>query len=303
MDAFLIIDKPSDMTSTDVVRVVKRSLSVKKVGYIGTLDPIATGVLPVGVGKATRLFSFLDRQEKTYEAVMTLGASTDTQDRTGKTIAEADPSSVTEEMVKNELLKLKGEIQQIPPMFSAKKIDGKRLYELARQGLEVERKPITAKIRSMEFLGMEGADVRFRVTVSTGAYVRTLCHDVGETLGVHAHMKDLVRTVSGSYTLEQCVPLADLEEGGMEKANEVALSLSEGLSVFPKVVVIAHAADRLKNGIPIGVSDIITYEEGDRNEYIRVVDKTDRLLAVGETEGAPVAGFPFMTIKPKKVFV
>jgi tRNA pseudouridine55 synthase len=155
----------------------------------------------------------------------------------------------------------------------------------------------------MEFLGMDGFDVRFRVTVSTGSYVRTLCHDVGETLGVHAHMKDLARTVSGSYTLEQSVALSDLEKGGIEKANEVALSLSEGLAVFSKVVVIAHAADRLKNGIPIGVSDIISYEEGARPEYIRVVDKADKLLAVGETDGAPVAGFPFMTIKPKKVFV
>ena len=303
MDSFLIINKPPNMTSTDVVRVIKRSLGVKKVGYIGTLDPIATGVLPVGIGKATKLFPFLEKQDKSYEAVMTLGSATDTQDRTGKMIDEADPSGITEEVVKEALENLQGEIEQIPPMFSAKKIDGKRLYELARQGLEVERKPIKATIHEIEFISKDGPDVRFRAKVSTGSYVRTLCHDVGRTLGVFAHMRDLVRTASGSFTIENSVQLADLEKGGREKAEEVALSLSDGLAVFPKAVVIAHAADRLKNGIPIGVSDIIKYEEGKRTEFIRVVDKQDRLLAVGTVAGAPVAGFPFMTIKPKKVFV
>ncbi len=303
MNGFLNIDKPEGITSAEVVRVIKRVLHPKKIGYIGTLDPIATGVLPIGMGKATKLFPFLEKGDKAYEATLTLGSSTDTQDRTGKVIDSADPSGISEDAVREGLAAFEGEIEQLPPMFSAKKINGERLYKLAREGKVVERKAIKATIKDMTFISKEGPDVRFSVVVSTGAYVRTLCHDLGEKLGVHAHLKDLIRTRAGNFSIENSVKLAVLEEGGDEALEERLISLADGLDTLSKVVVVAHTSDRLQNGHSVGVSEIVSYEDVPGAVNIRIVNKRGKLIAIGTAEGLPIAGFPFTSIQPKKVLL
>lgn len=301
IEGFLVIDKPEGITSADVVRVVKRVLRVKKVGYIGTLDPIATGVLPVGMGRATRLFPFLEKQDKTYDAVMTLGVETDTQDKTGAHLATADPSGVTEEMVKEAMAGFTGDIMQVPPMYSAKKIDGERLYGLARRGITVEREPNPARVSELRFISKNGPNVRFITTVSTGCYVRTLCHDIGEKLGVHAHLSALIRVKAGHFTIEESIPLSRIEEGGIDAAKEKLLSLSNGLGNLSRAVIISHAHDRVRNGMPIGVSDIVKYDDIPGAPFVRVEDKAGDLICVGVKKGAPLAGFPFTNIQPKKV--
>jgi len=301
MDGFININKPSGITSAEVVRVLKREIRPKKIGYIGTLDPIATGVLPIGLGKATRTFPYLEKGDKSYEATMALGAATDTQDRTGKTIAEGDPSAITEEQVRDALASFEGEIEQIPPMFSAKKIDGKRLYTLAREGKEVERKPIKATISEMTFIAKEANMVRFSVRVTTGAYVRTLCHDMGEKLGCHAHLNDLVRTASGHFSIDSAIDLdaitADTDPGSY------LLTLDEGCAALSRAVVVAYAKQRLTTGQGVGVSEIVSFDEVEGAQFIRIVDKEGNLLGIGEAEGMGVAGFPFTMIHPRRVLL
>lgn len=301
IEGFLVIDKPEGITSADVVRVIKRVLRVKKVGYIGTLDPIATGVLPVGMGRATRLFPFLEKQDKTYDAMMTLGVETDTQDKTGAHVATADPSGVTEEMVKEAMASFTGDIMQVPPMYSAKKIDGERLYGLARRGITVEREANPARVSELRFISKDGPNVRFVTTVSTGCYVRTLCHDIGNKLGVHGHLSALIRVKAGHFMIEDSIPLAKIEEGGVDAANEKLLSLSNGLANFSRAVIILHAEDRIRNGMPIGVSDIVKYDDIPGAPFVRVENKNGKLICVGVKRGEPLAGFPFTTIQPKKV--
>jgi len=301
MEGFLNIYKPEGITSADVVRVIKRELRVKKVGYIGTLDPMATGVLPIGMGRATKLFPFLEKDKKEYDAVMTLGSSTDTQDRTGKVLNSADPSAITEEQVKEVMKSFAGEIEQVPPMFSAKKVQGERLYDLARQGIEIERQPVKVTVRDIKFISKEGEKVRFTVKVSPGTYVRTLCHDIGEKLGVYAHLSDLTRTASGSFGVESSIPLEEIRSDNLEKVESSLLSFTEALANMSLAVVIPHAVDRIRNGMPLGVSDIVRFEHVPENTHVRIVDKQENLVSIGVMGGVPMAGFPFSSIQPKKV--
>ncbi len=303
MEGFLNIDKPEGITSAEVVRVLKRVIRPKKIGYIGTLDPIATGVLPIGMGRATKLFPYLERLNKVYDAVMILGASTDTQDRTGKVIEEGDPTTLTEETIRETLASFVGQIEQIPPMFSAKKIDGKRLYDLAREGIEVERKPVATTIHRLEVVSIEGNTVRFVVEVSTGAYVRTLCHDAGAKMGVPAHLGELIRLANGPFKLETGVKLTDIEEQGPDLAESNLISLADGLGNLAKAVVVGWASARLQRGRAVGVSEVVTFEDRDDTNLVRIVTREGKLLAVAEQSGAPLAGFPFTLLNPKRVLL
>lgn len=300
-EGFLNVNKPDGMTSTQVLRVIKKVLKSKKIGYIGTLDPIAKGVLLVGLERATRLIPFLEKQEKVYDAVMTLGAETDTQDLTGQILNEADPSAVTEEMVRDVMGRYSGEIEQTPPMFSAKKIEGKRLYDLARQGLSVERKPVKVTIHEMNFLGKEGPDVHFTARVSTGAYMRTLCHDMGRDLGVYGHLKTLTRLRAGVFGVDTAIPFEDITPENLDTVREKLISLADGLAHISKAVVVGHAAEKLKHGSALGVSEIVEFENVDGGGLVRIVTRDGTLLGVGEADGPPIAGFPFGAIKPKRV--
>ena len=206
----LIVDKPEDWTSQDVVAKLRGALHERRAGHGGTLDPMATGVLPVFFGRATRAVEFFEHAEKTYEAVVRLGLVTDTQDITGRVLEQRDAASVTEADVRTVLPRFLGPQKQVPPMYSAIKIGGKKLYELARAGQEVARPARDITIHALELLSCAPPDFTLRVHCSKGTYVRTLCHDLGAALGTGGCMAALRRTAAGVYTAAQAVPLADI---------------------------------------------------------------------------------------------
>ena len=213
-NGIIIIDKPADWTSMDVCAKLRGILKTKKVGHAGTLDPMATGVLPVFVGQATRGVSFAESGEKEYVATLRLGLVTDTQDISGQTLAEG-PVTVTAEEVAAVLPRFTGDIAQIPPMYSAIKINGQKLYDLARQGREVERRPRAVIIYELELLEqLSPTDYRLRVRCSKGTYIRTLCHDIGQALGCGGCMAALRRTMAAGYTLAESCTLEEVQARG-----------------------------------------------------------------------------------------
>jgi len=220
---FLLIDKPAGITSHDVVDRVRRVTGLKKVGHGGTLDPFATGLLVVGVGReATRELGSFIGHDKEYEAVMALGASSDTQDRDGQIIETPNAELPTESELKESMGKFVGHQQQVPPMYSAKKIKGKKMYELARQGLEVEREPVEITVHELELLNYESPHAKFRASVSSGTYIRTLAHDIGRDMGCGAYLEELRRTKIGSLNIDAATVLADLKpENWVEKLQPV----------------------------------------------------------------------------------
>ena len=207
MNGILVVDKPSGRTSFSVVAEVKRRLKAKKVGHLGTLDPMATGVLPFVIDGATRYADLFEKGRKEYSAVMRLGLSTDTYDITGAVLTEADASAVTQDEVRSAILSHVGRIQQIPPMFSAVKQGGVPLYKLARKGVTVERAAREVEVFSIEIGAISLPDVAFVVQCSKGTYVRSICHDTGATLGCGAVMVSLERTMSGGFTKSDAVSL------------------------------------------------------------------------------------------------
>lgn len=247
MDGILNLLKPPGMTSHDVVSVVRRALGIKKVGHTGTLDPGVAGVLPICVGKATRLAEYITGEDKAYRAEITFGVTTDTQDSFGHVTGEKDASHLTRGDIAYNLTRFHGEIMQIPPMVSAVKVDGKRLYELAREGVEVERKARPVTIHRLQLLDFRPGPrpVAFiDVVCSKGTYIRTLAADLGEALQVGAHMSHLVRTRSGSFLLEEAATLEELIAG---KAS--MLSPAAALGAMARVTLPAAMADRLKHGV------------------------------------------------------
>ena len=211
MDGIVIVDKPQDWTSQDVVSKLRGVFQTRRIGHGGTLDPMATGVLPVFVGRATRGVEFFEHAEKTYEAVLRLGLDTDTEDITGAVLSEKEVN-ITEEQFLSVLENFRGEIQQIPPMYSAIKIGGQKLCDLARKGREVERQPRTITIHKLECLDFHGNTAKLLVHCSKGTYIRTLCKDIGEALGCGGCMESLRRVTAGEYTIEKAVPLQRLIE-------------------------------------------------------------------------------------------
>lgn len=234
--------KPAGWTSHDVVAKVRRIIREKRIGHTGTLDPQVVGVLPLCVGRATRLVEYLQEMPKEYEATLRLGLSTDTEDMSGEVAERADASHVTEAMVKEALLSFIGPIEQVPPMYSAIKVNGKRLYELAREGKTVERKPRQVTIHHIELIGMTLGDpepeVRFRVRCSKGTYIRTLCVDVGRKLGVPATMAELIRTRSANFGEEDSFTFAQIEEA-MEAGTlaDLLIPMDRAVSHFPELQV------------------------------------------------------------------
>lgn len=213
----LVVDKPAGMTSHDVVQVVRRAAGTRKVGHTGTLDPDATGVLVCCLGRATRLVRFLQEGAKVYAAEMLLGRATTTQDASGETVAEHDASAVTEQELCTALMRFVGDIEQIPPMVSAIKIDGERLHEKARRGEEIERQPRRVTVHDLvleDFTPGTQARASFLVTCSAGTYVRTIAHDVGNELGVGASLLSLRRLANGPFTVDEALPLERIEALG-----------------------------------------------------------------------------------------
>ena len=216
MNGIIIIDKPQGWTSNDVVSRLRRVFNTRRIGHGGTLDPMATGVLPVFVGRATRGVEFFEHAEKVYETTIRFGLTTDTEDITGKTLTETEVS-VTGDELQAVLPQFRGDILQVPPMYSAIKVNGQKLYDLARKGREVERQARPITIHELELLEFSGSEARLRVRCSKGTYIRTLCKDIGEALGCGGCMAALRRVEAGEYTLEGSVPLRtllDISEAG-----------------------------------------------------------------------------------------
>ena len=211
MNGIVIVDKPQEWTSQDVTARLRRVFNTRRIGHGGTLDPMDTGVLPVFVGRATRGVEFFEHAEKTYEATLRLGLTTDTEDTSG-TVLEQREVAVSEEMFLAVLPQFRGEILQVPPMYSALKINGQKLVDLARRGKEVERKPRPITIHELECLEFTGETARLRVRCSKGTYIRTLCKDIGQALGCGGCMAALRRVSAGSYTIDEAVPLQILLE-------------------------------------------------------------------------------------------
>ena len=211
MNGIVIVDKPQGWTSQDVTARLRRVFNTRRIGHGGTLDPMATGVLPVFVGRATRGVEFFEHAEKTYEATIRLGRTTDTEDVTGTTLEEKEVNISKEEFLRI-LPKFRGKIQQIPPMYSALKVNGQKLCDLARKGREVERQPREIEIFELECVEFSGGEARLRVRCSKGTYIRTLCKDIGQALGCGGCMAALRRVTAGEYTIEESVPLMELLE-------------------------------------------------------------------------------------------
>ena len=217
MEGILIVNKPAGITSHDVIDIIRRKFKIKKAGHAGTLDPMATGVLVVLLGRATRLSLSFINDDKEYVAALFLGRSTDTQDSTGKTVEEKNISGNSPDIdaVKKTLREFSGKRWQTPPMVSAKKYKGRKLYQLARRGQTVKREPRAIEIREIELLDFKSPEIVFRVKCTKGTYVRTLCEEIGKAMGYPAHMSALVRTASGRFTLQDAKKLEDISEKDM----------------------------------------------------------------------------------------
>ena len=275
-NGIIIIDKPSGWTSMDVCAKLRGILHTKKVGHAGTLDPMATGVLPVFVGQATRAVSFAESGQKEYVAGLKLGLVTNTQDTSGETLG-THPASVTRTELEAVLPRFTGEIEQIPPMYSAIKIGGKKLYELARQGKEVERRPRPVTIHALELVEQTApGDYVLRVRCSKGTYVRTLCHDIGQALGCGGCMAALRRTMAAGFTLSDAVTLEQVQAEGETLLRPVdSLFRDRPAYVLPTPWAVA----RCRNGNPVSVSEPLP--EG---EY-RVYDPEGDFLCLSRLEG------------------
>ena len=280
MNGVIIIDKPLGKTSHDMVYFLRRITHIKKIGHTGTLDPNASGVLPMCIGKATKAAQMLTDTDKRYSVQMTLGAVTDTQDADGEILTTFDVN-VTEEQLKETVASFEGEIMQIPPMYSAVKVNGKKLYQLAREGIEIEREGRKINIYKIDILdiNLENKTLDMDVYCSKGTYIRTLCHDIGQKLGCGAYVSKLRRTQSGlfkaedSYTVGQIEKMAD--EGTLESA---IIPVDELFGEYEKIAVTNDVAQKIKNGMTLRLAGI---EEGKK---YRVYDKNSNFLSISYGE-------------------
>ena len=245
MNGIIIVDKPQGWTSQDVTSRLRRVFNTRRIGHGGTLDPMATGVLPVFVGRATRGVEFFEHAEKTYETVLKPGLTTDTEDITGAVLTQQE-ASLSEAVVLQVLPQFRGEILQIPPMFSALKVNGQKLYDLARKGKEVERQPRPITIHELTFLGFCEDGIRLRVRCSKGTYIRTLCKDIGEALGCGGCMAALRRISAGEYTAEEAVPLQQLLE--TESPEQYLRNVDTMFQQHPAVTLTEKQELRCRNG-------------------------------------------------------
>ena len=296
MDGILIIDKPEGWTSHDVVARARRVLREKRVGHTGTLDPFATGVLVLLVGRATRLAQFLAGAEKEYLATIRLGFATDTGDLTGErreAPGTADCAALRLEELEAALAPLRGEFEQVPPMYSAKKVQGKKLYELARRGEEVERKAVPVRVSEFEIVAVEDGsfsrrgedgtcDVRARVVCSAGTYVRALAESIGENLRTGAHLAALRRTRAGEFGLERAVPLEELP-GLVEEGREFLVPPEAALPHLPSVHLTAQEAGRVRHGAAVPAGGGRGWDDG---AHVALLDERGALLAVGAYDAA-----------------
>jgi tRNA pseudouridine55 synthase len=283
-DGILIIDKPVDWTSHDVVGKLRKLLRTKRIGHTGTLDPFATGVLVMLVGKATRLAQFLDKDVKEYEAIIQFGFETDTGDLTGTETVKGIKDKVSAEEIETVLQDFRGEISQIPPMYSAKKVDGKKLYELARQGVEIERKPVNITIYNLKLLETNGRTAKINVACSAGTYIRTLAEDIGRKLEICGHLTSLRRIRAGKFEISQAIKIEEAE-------NAQLISMNDAVSHLFDLEISAEEV------IDLGHGKKIFRELSVENNKIRITDDANNLLGIGLYDEEE------KSIQPKIVFL
>lgn len=274
MDGLLIIDKPQGITSHTVVQKVRRACDVKRVGHAGTLDPLATGLLLVGVGSCTRLIEYLVATDKGYRATFRLGRVTDSQDITGQVVSEHPTDQITAEQIREVCSHYIGEIEQVPPMFSALKQNGVPLYRLARQGIEVERQKRKITITRFDVESIDGSEVTIYVDCTKGTYIRTLCHDIGQELGCGACMTSLRRVRSGPFDESMALSLDSIIQGDFE-----LLSPRSALSGFEEVQVATSGRDRLREGIPPRIEDLNSAVDLQAQQQVVLMDG-EKLMAI-----------------------
>lgn len=288
-EGVLIVHKEAAWTSHDVVAKIRRLLGESKVGHAGTLDPSATGVLPILVGRATRVAEYLVDWDKEYHAVMRLGETTDTQDATGRVLSKVDPCEVTEDALQSVVARFRGVQRQLPPMYSALKVGGQPLYKAARAGKTVNRVERSITIHQLEIMAVHGCDVALRIVCSKGTYVRTLCADIGQALGVGGHLYALERRRVGPLSIEQAMTIdqvaSHLDTGMLARQF---ISMDQLLVQFPAVVVNAEQAQRVLNGSPIFPVGGGPFSSSPSTVSVRLKDEAGQLLAIGTHDAGHV---------------
>lgn len=299
VDGVLLVDKKSGITSHDVVDKFRRRTNVKKAGHTGTLDPLATGLLVLCVGKATRLQAYLMGMEKTYEGTIQFGWATDSYDSAGEPAGEVRETNVEHVDFAPLVAKFTGEIEQMPPAFSAKKVQGVRAYEAARKGEPLELKPKRVTVYEFTILSVEGSTAKFRVRSSAGTYVRSLAHDLGAAAGIPAHLKELRRTVIGRFTIEQALAYERLEQAPVSEilAAPHFQSLSDIDLPLEKLRIDWGQQGKMMNGQGVIMTPAVRVHKGD---LLALGNPHDQLVAIGEVVNVLREGGP-VEVKPKVV--
>jgi tRNA pseudouridine55 synthase len=280
MDGVINIFKNTGMTSFDVVRIVKKAASTGKVGHTGTLDPEACGVLPVCIGKGTKIIDYIMNSDKVYEVEFKLGIKTTTYDLEGDIIDEKDPSNIEEEEILKSIYLFKGEYSQIPPMYSAIKQNGVRLYELARKGIEVEREGRLVKIYEIEDIKINNPYIKMKVTCSKGTYIRSLCYDIGEALGVGATMTKLKRSKTSKFTEEESINIDNINS---ENIENYIISIEDALDTYNKLIVLNRFSKLLINGVKV-FDKRFTKDNVELGKLYRVYDESGNFIGLGKSD-------------------
>ena len=287
MDGLLVIDKPIGMTSLDAVRIIKARWSLRKAGHVGTLDPFATGVLPIVMDEGTKLVPFLREDPKEYEAVMKLGEETTTDDYTGEISRRGSWEELTEETIREAFRSFQGRMLQRPPMFSAVKVKGKPLYRMARKGIEIDREEREVQLYELQVHEVDLPLVHFSVSCSKGTYIRALARDLGRTMGCGAHLLSLRRTRSGSFTIQQALSIEAVKTlSGREVLRSFLIPFKEVLSNLPEVVGEERLLRKVRHGREMRVGDfdpqiLPCFEKG---EWLRMTSPEEGLVAILRSE-------------------
>ncbi|MEG9437176.1 tRNA pseudouridine(55) synthase TruB [Edaphobacter sp. HDX4] len=275
MNGLLLIDKPAGMTSHDVVAIVRRATGERSIGHLGTLDPMATGVLPLLLGKYTRLAQFFGQSQKSYEGCIRFGYSTDTFDAEGEATSEPKPLTMELEQLRKLAETLHGEIDQIPPIYSAKKIQGVPAHKLARAGAAVPVKPARITIHDFQLLSLAAEEAAFTICVSAGSYVRSVAHELGQMAGCGAHLCMLRRTVAGAFTLDQTISIEQLKTLSLEELKALLPHPRTLLPELPSVTIDEQTAGKLRNGVQVNVPDF------SQAPLVKIFTSPTDLLAIG----------------------
>ncbi|MFQ5839634.1 MAG: tRNA pseudouridine(55) synthase TruB [Candidatus Methylomirabilales bacterium] len=281
----LNVHKPEGITSHDVVDAVRRLYRIRRVGHTGTLDPRGTGVLPICVGQATKIAQYLTTADKEYEMVMRLGITTDTQDADGQVLSATEVAQVSRRDLEEILPRFIGEIEQVPPLFSAKKVGGERLYKRARRGEAVERRPVVVRIYDLRLTGVDLPYVGLWMHCSKGTYARTLCEDIGRTLGCGAHLHSLIRVRAGRFELKDALTLEAIESLVAEGRGDAVLTpIEDALAHLPGVRILPEATPSILHGIPLRAAQVVSFPAAVRpGALVRVLGFRRQLIALAST--------------------